>query len=70
MSIKIIQKPISKTLKQLLENNKLTEQQKKIWETYLFFLNEEQVNDLCEIMEKDKESFNSLMTELELVASK
>ena len=69
MSVKIIQKPISQTLRQLLEDGKLTEKQKNLWERYLDFLDAEQVKDLCEIIEKDSESFDGLMFELEANAN-
>lgn len=65
MSIKKTQKPISETLSKLLKEDKLTEKQKTLWVKYLSFLNTEQIKDLCEIIDKDKESFNSLMSELE-----
>ena len=65
MAIKIIHKPISRTLDLLLEDGKLTPKQKDLWDNYLSFLNAEQVGDLCDVIEKDKESFDSLMEELE-----
>ena len=60
-----ISKKISPKFEHLLENSNLTEVQKSLWVKYLSFLDAEQTNDLCEIIEKDKESFDTITVELE-----
>ena len=65
MAINIIEKTISHTLRKLLKEGNLTEQQKNLWDRYLAFLDVDQLNDLFEIIEQDKDSFYALMSELE-----
>ena len=66
MSFKIIPKnKIPEHLNGLLESDNITDRQKELWQKYIDFLNEDQLEKLEEFVILNKVSFDILMEELE-----